>query len=85
MDEISFESFGRTLVNQLSDRYKLTRSVIYKRIKDLDIQTERIGPHAYISDEQLALLDALHEFVQGGGTTAEFKFYRELDAEDKAS
>ncbi len=79
---MNLEPFGRTPVSQLSDRYKLTRSVVYKRRKDLGIKTEKIGIRAYVSREQLTLLDALHEFIQGGGTTAEFIFYNGLDTND---
>ena len=81
-DMMNLEPFGRTPVSQLSDRYKLSRSVIYKRLKDLNIKTEKIGTRAYVSREQLTLLDALHEFIQGGGMTAEFIFYNGLDASD---
>ena len=55
---------------------------IYKRIKDIGIQPTKIGVRAVVNSEQLALLDSLHEFIQGGGTTAEFIFYRGLDPED---
>lgn len=73
---ISFDPVGLTLVGELSVRYKLVKSVIYKRLKDLDIKPQKISVRAYVTDEQLALLDAHHEFIQGGGTTAEFLFYR---------
>jgi hypothetical protein len=73
---------GRIPVNQLSDRYKLARSVIYKRLKDLGIEREKIGNRAYLNREQLILLDTLHEFIQGGDTTAEFLFHRGIDPDD---
>ena len=71
-----------TPVGSLVDRYKLTKSVIYKRMKDLGISTQKIGVKAYISPKQLNLLDALHEFIQGGGDTAEFIYFRGLDEHD---
>ncbi|MEM6773086.1 MAG: hypothetical protein AAF597_21095, partial [Bacteroidota bacterium] len=79
---VSFESAGLTSVNELFERYKLGRSVIYKRIKDTGIKPTKIGVRAFVNSEQLVLLDSLHEFIQGGGTTAEFIFYRGLDPED---
>jgi len=80
MDKFAdFSPAGRLPVGELSARYKIVKSVIYKRMKALKIKPERISVRAYVSDEQLALLDALHEFIQGGGTTAEFLFHRGLD------
>ena len=76
----------RIPVNQLSDRYKLARSAIYKRMADLGIEREKIGNRAYVSGEQVALLDELHEFIQVGGNVAEFIVRKGLDADNsKAS
>ncbi|MGD1865772.1 MAG: hypothetical protein ACFB0D_14570 [Phormidesmis sp.] len=73
---VSFEFVGLTPVVDLLDRYKLGRSVIYKRLKDLGIKPKKISVRTYVNAEQLKLLDSLHEFIQGGGTTAEFLFHR---------
>jgi hypothetical protein len=69
----------RIPVNQLSDRYKLARSAVYKRMADLGIEREKIGNRAYVSDEQVALLDELHDFIQIGGNVAEFITRKGLD------
>jgi hypothetical protein len=69
----------RIPVNQLSDRYKLVRSAVYKRMADLGIEREKIGNRAYVSDEQVALLDELHSFIQVGGNVAEFITRKGLD------
>jgi hypothetical protein len=69
----------RIPVNQLSDRYKLARSAVYKRMADLGIEREKIGNRAYVSDEQVALLDELHDFIQIGGNVAEFMTRKGLD------
>lgn len=66
-------------VASLVERYKIAKSVIYKRMKDLEIQTQKIGIRAFITQRQLNLLDALHEFIQGGGNTAEFIYFRGID------
>ena len=62
----------RIPVNQLIDRYQLARSAVYKRMKDLGIDREKIGNRAYVNADQVAELDALHEFIQMGGNIAEF-------------
>jgi hypothetical protein len=62
----------RIPVNQLTERYQLARSAVYKRLDDLGIRTERIGNKAYVNAEQLRLLDELHKFIKAGGTMAEF-------------
>ncbi|MEM6451707.1 MAG: hypothetical protein AAF703_15480 [Cyanobacteria bacterium P01_D01_bin.105] len=65
-------SVDRIPVNQLSDRYSLARSAVYKRMSDLGIEREKIGNRAYVSAEQVKLLDELHSFIQIGGNVAEF-------------
>ncbi|MEO0647649.1 MAG: hypothetical protein AAFZ17_16075 [Cyanobacteria bacterium J06650_10] len=69
---MSDENIDRIPVNQLSDRYNLARSAVYKRLTDLGIQREKIGNRAYVSGEQLALLDELHRFIGVGGNISEF-------------
>jgi hypothetical protein len=63
----------RLPVNQLTERYALARSAVYTRLDALGIKPERIGNKAYVNAEQLKLLDDLHEFINSGGTTAEFQ------------
>ncbi|NJM96958.1 MAG: hypothetical protein HC800_07040 [Phormidesmis sp. RL_2_1] len=72
-------NIDRIPVNQLSDRYKLARSAVYKRMADLGIEREKIGNRAYVSDEQVALLDELHSFIGVGGNVAEFITRKGLD------
>ncbi|MBF2002806.1 MAG: hypothetical protein IGS50_19240 [Synechococcales cyanobacterium C42_A2020_086] len=62
----------RLPVNQLMQRYNLARSAVYTRMEALGIQPTRIGNKAYVSAQQLQLLDDLHQFIKSGGTTAEF-------------
>lgn len=69
---MSDENIDRIPVNQLSARYDLVRSAVYKRLTDLGIQREKIGNRAYVSGEQLALLDELHRFIGIGGNISEF-------------
>lgn len=75
----------RIPVNQLSDRYRLARSAVYKRMADLGIEREKIGNRAYVNAEQVALLDELHEFIQIGGNVAEFITRKGLDVGNNQS
>lgn len=62
----------RVPLSQLPSRYGIARSALYTRLKDLGIETEKQGKKAFVSAEQLRLLDDLHEHIQRGGTTGEF-------------
>lgn len=59
-------------VASLPDRYGIARSVLYNRLTDLKIETEKRGNKAYVSADQLQLLDELHQHIQAGSNTAEF-------------
>jgi len=72
-------NIDRIPVNQLSDRYNLARSAVYKRMADLGIEREKIGNRAYVSAAQVALLDELHSFIGVGGNVAEFIARKGLD------
>lgn len=75
----------RLPVSQLSNRYNIVRSAVYNRLEALNIRPERIGNKAYVNAEQLQLLDELHQFIQAGGTTAEFQERRGIQKETEAS
>ncbi len=76
---MSSGNVDRIPVNQLSDRYKLARSAVYKRMADLGIEREKTGNRAYVNAEQVALLDELHSFIQVGGNVAEFMARKGLE------
>lgn len=60
-------------VKDLPSRYNnLARSAVYKRLEALDIKAYKVGNKGFITGAQLRQLDALHEFIQQGGNTAEF-------------
>lgn len=60
-------------VGQLRARYNnLAKSAVYNRLKALGVRPQTIGNKAYVNAEQLRLMDDLHQFIQSGGTTAEF-------------
>ncbi|MEL6490494.1 MAG: hypothetical protein AAFV85_19335 [Cyanobacteria bacterium J06634_6] len=76
-------NIDRIPVNQLSARYNLARSAVYKRMADLGIEREKVGNRAYVSGPQVALLDELHSFIGVGGNIAEFIARKGLDKPDE--
>lgn len=69
---MSSSEIDRLPVSQLPERYGLVRSAIYTRLDALGIKPERVGNKSYVNAQQLQLLDEFHQFIQMGGTTAEF-------------
>jgi len=69
-------------VKQLSDRYQLARSAVYKRMADLGIMPQKVGNKSYLDREQLQLLDEFHAFMVSGKnrTIAEFLEYKGMGA-----
>lgn len=62
----------RVRICRLPSRYGIARSALYTRMQALGIKPEKEGKQASISLDQLHQLDALHDHLQSGGTTAEF-------------
>jgi DNA-binding Lrp family transcriptional regulator len=62
----------RIRVSQLPSRYGIARSAVYTRLKDLQIEPIKEGRKAYVNNEQLQLLDSLHEHISKGGVTSDF-------------
>jgi len=54
-------------VKSLMERYNITRSVLYNRFKGLGIVPTKFGRQSYVTGDELALLDQLHEYIQAGG------------------
>jgi len=71
-------------VKSLMERYNITRSVLYNRFKGLGIVPTKFGRQSYVTGEELALLDQLHEYIQAGGYITgfirEFKIEEETEA-----
>jgi len=71
-------------VKSLMERYNITRSVLYNRFKGLGIIPTKFGRQSYVTGEELALLDQLHEYIQAGGYITgfirEFKIEEETEA-----
>ncbi len=61
-------------VAQLPGRYGVARSVVYSRLSALKIEPSKRKNKAYITNEQLQLLDELNEHLKRkGATVAEFQ------------
>ena len=59
-------------LSQLPSKYGIARSNLYNRIKDLKIESVKQGRKAFVTAEQLELLDGLHAHLGRGGTTMGF-------------
>ena len=59
-------------VSQLPSRYSVNRSVVYTRLKELNIKTQKLGKQSYIYATELDLLDKLDKHLKNGGLTSEF-------------
>jgi len=68
-------------VKSLMERYNITRSVLYNRFKGLGIVPTKFGRQSYVTGEELALLDQLHEYIQAGGYIT--GFIREFKIEEE--
>lgn len=82
---MSDPNVDRIPVSQLITRYNLARSAVYKRMADLGIKREKIGNRAYVSADQVGLLDELHNFIGVGGNVAEFIARKGLNKPEKKS
>ncbi|MEO0456290.1 MAG: hypothetical protein AAF152_06850 [Cyanobacteria bacterium P01_A01_bin.114] len=81
---MSGSEIDRFPVNQLQARYGgLARSAVYKRLDDLGIKPLRIGNRAFINGQELQLMDDLHQFIQRGGSAAEFRDMRGMNPGDR--
>jgi len=68
-------------VASLPARYSISRSVLYDRIRALNVKPEKRGSKAYVNAHQLELLDSLHAFLNNGGSTVDFLASTGLSAE----
>ncbi len=59
-------------LSQLPSRYGIARSNLYTRIKELKIESVKQGRKAFVTSEQLELLDGLHAHLERGGTILGF-------------
>ena len=61
------------LINELQDRYGITRKPLYSRIKSLELELEKNADNkAFANEEQVKLLDQLHDHLKAGGKLKNF-------------
>jgi hypothetical protein len=58
------ESTTKIPLSELQKKYGIGRDTLYSRMRYLQISTEKISGKAYLSVEQVALMDDLHAHVQ---------------------
>lgn len=68
--EVEIDNFP---VSELQSRFNLGKQAVYNRLDALDIKPFKSGNRAYITADQLQLLDRIHEHLIQGGTMADFQ------------
>ena len=71
------------LINELQDRYGITRKPLYSRIKSLELELEKNTDNkAFANDEQVKLLDQLHDHLKAGGKLKSFVPITDVEIEN---
>lgn len=65
-------NLDRLPVSQLTTRYNIGRTSLYKRLSDLNLKPHTLGNKAYVDAVQIDLLDRLDQHLKSGHQTAEF-------------
>lgn len=71
-EKMADTQIDRYPVKELPGRYSINRSVLYSRLKALNIKPHASGKQSYVTGQDLNLLDRLHQHLQQGGITSEF-------------
>lgn len=69
MDALQLSNFP---VSSLPDRYKIGKSQLYQRLRQLEIKTHVISGRAYVTQEQLELLDKFNTEILLNGSGKAF-------------
>lgn len=59
-------------LSELEERYQISRSMVYVRMRALGIIPEKQGRKAFLSADQIYLMDKLHHHLKQGGLIADF-------------
>lgn len=59
-------------IQDLIDRYKISRTVVYERLNGLGIKLIKSERRSFVSQSDLDRLDELHQWIGQGGTITEF-------------
>ena len=68
-------------VSELKDRYGISKQGIINRRKYLNISTYKIGNKSYITEDDLNLLDSLHQFLNKNPTASMQDFPQKQSSE----
>ena len=71
------------LINELTERYGITRKPLYSRINSLELELEKNADNkAFANDEQVKLLDQLHDHLKAGGKLKSFVPITDVEIEN---
>ncbi len=71
------------LINELIERYKITRKPLYSRLKSLGLElSKNLDNRAFATPEQVKLLDQLHEHLKAGGKLKSFVPITDVEIEN---
>ncbi len=60
-------------ISELLDRYKISRSALYKRLEAVEVKLLKDNRgRSYTSPEQLEILDDLHHYLTNGGRVSDY-------------
>jgi hypothetical protein len=61
------ENFSKFAIGDLQKKYSIGRDPLYARMRYLRMTTEKVSGKAYLSADQVAHMDALHEHIKATG------------------
>ena len=71
------------LINELQERYGITRKPLYSRIKSLELDLGKNADNkTFANEEQVKLLDQLHDHLKAGGKLKSFVPITDVEIED---
>ena len=71
------------LINELTERYDITRKPLYSRIKSLNLDLEKNADNkTFANDKQVKLLDQLHDHLKAGGKLKSFVPITDVEIEN---
>ncbi len=63
----------RVAVKSLTSRYKIGRTALYERFKQINIEPQKDGNRSYVCSMQLSRLDKLDNHLNAGGSFESFR------------
>ena len=71
------------LINELQERYDITRKPLYSRIKSLELDLGKNADNkTFANEEQVKLLDQLHDHLKAGGKLKSFVPITDVEIEN---